>query len=469
MQTIAARSVALDRGRTIRPAALTIDGEVIHNVEILTAADYDPWCARHPDAVDLGDRFVTPAFINAHTHVVLAFLRGVSARAAAGGNLVEDLFFRLESKLTAGDAAAFARMGAYECLLHGQAVIWDHYYHAEAVADAIADVGLSVVMAPTLQDLSGPGCTEWAEALAATERLAGREGRGGVWAAVGPHATDTVSGVLWGRAAAAAEALHVPLHAHLAQSIDEVRRIHERHGRSPVAWLADLGALDRGPAALLAHGLYVSSKTDLPLLDPQRHILAYCPYSQLIFGFEARVDRWRQAGFRVAVGTDAAASNDSMNVQKELRAFAAMGTRGVSHGEVFDHFNHNGTYEAAEALEAQRAMGIEATASYVSAERVLDAAWAIPGGMHPGFRAGEITPGAMAHLAVWDLDHPAFWPGNDPLGALAFGDTTGALHGLWVGGRPVGTPGQFASSILHSDAYCAAKAEADARWRQLMS
>ena len=155
---IAARNVVLGARapRRIVPAIVTVDGSTISEVSPIPEPDYAEVVRQTPGVVDLGDRLLSPAFINGHTHVVLGFLRGAT-RAAADGNVVEDLFFRLESRLTPGDSAAFARMGAYECLLHGQALVWDHYYHSEAVADAAAEVGLSVVMAPTLQDLGGPG------------------------------------------------------------------------------------------------------------------------------------------------------------------------------------------------------------------------------------------------------------------------------------------------------------------------
>ena len=466
---IAARHVVVGQSdaRTVRPAALHIDGSTIRTVELIEPNAYSGWVDEHPEVLDLGDRLLSPAFINAHTHVVLGFLRGVAARAAAEGNLVEDLFFRLETKLTAEAAAAFARMGAYECLLHGQALVWDHYYHAEAVADAVADVGLSVVMAPTLQDLSGPGCQQWSAALAATERLAARSGRRGVWAAVGPHATDTVSADLWARAADLAQALSLPLHAHLAQSVDEYRRIHDAHGCSPVAWLSGLEVLSRVPAALLVHGLYVSGD-DLDRLDPARDVLGFCPYSQLVFGFEARVDLWQGGGFRVAAGTDASASNDSMNVQKELRALGAIATRGVPFSAAYERFIEAGDRASVDAVAAARDSSFSAVGHLGTANRVLDAVWTVPGALHPGFRAGVLEPGALAHLAAWNLDHPAFWPSADPLAGLAFADTSQALHGLWVGGQAVGTLGRFGESLLSSDAYRTARREADEHWRGLL-
>ncbi|MEO1334863.1 MAG: amidohydrolase family protein, partial [Myxococcota bacterium] len=428
---------------------------------------FEAWVHTHAPDVNLGDRLLSPAFINAHTHVALSFMRGVSAHEAGAGNMVEDLFFHMESRLAPEDTAAFARLGAYECLLNGQAIVWDHYYHAEAIADAVADVGLSIVMAPTLQDLDGPGKNVWAESLAETERLANRRGARGVWAAVGPHATDTVSAALWAKAGALADRCRLPLHFHLAQSIEEYRRIEAAHGLSPVQWLVDIGALADDRTALMAHGLFVS-RADLERLDSRRHALAYCPGSQVVFGFEARMDRWRQAGFRIAVGTDTAASNDSMNVQKELRWVAA-GAKGVPFSDAFERFFEDGGRASADALAACRAEAFAASEGFTTPAAVLDTVWSAPGRLHAGFKAGVIEAGAEAHLAAWNLKHPSFWPARDVLAGLAFADTTGALDGLWVGGRCIGQVGRFATSIVESAAYADAWQEATDRWHRLVA
>ena len=75
---------------------------------------------------------------------------------------------------------------------------------------------------------------------------------------------------------------------------------------------------------------------------------------------------------------------------------------------------------------------------------------------------------ALANLAVWDLEHPAFWPSDDPLRALACGDTTQALFALYVAGKAIGTPGDFVRSIVTTGAYREARREAQARLSSLM-
>jgi 5-methylthioadenosine/S-adenosylhomocysteine deaminase len=161
-----------------------------------------------------------------------------------------------------------------------------------ALARALQDTGLAGIVAPTLQDLSGPGVPLLDAALEETATIDDDAGlRGvGIGAAVGPHATDTVSADLWRRAATVAAERGLPIHAHVAQFVGEYHKCVAEQGCSPVAWLSRLGVLGpEVPSMALVHGLFVS-RADLALLDPARHVPVFCPNSHLRFAFPARVE-----------------------------------------------------------------------------------------------------------------------------------------------------------------------------------
>jgi 5-methylthioadenosine/S-adenosylhomocysteine deaminase len=475
---VASRRVALGAGDAlaVQPACLEIDGAHIVRVHPLDArepvAALGRVAAAQPEAAlsNHGDRLITPAFVNLHTHLVLGFLRGAAMGAAARSNLVEDFFFGIERALEPGDVRAFARMGAYESLLAGVGLCWDHYYEGEEVAQALADTGLAGVVCPTLQDLAGPGAGRHDAALAATERIAGDAALAarGIGAALGPHATDTVSAELFERGLALAERLRLPVHLHLAQSLEEVERCRARHATTPARWLARLGLFERAPATVLAHALYATLAELAPLATAgaARHTLVFCPSSQLVFGFAARVGRWSERGLSWAVATDCASNNDSMNVQKELRLVAAQRTLGaswsVAYERLLDAADEDAGREAARAVWQERTRRFEEHAALAEPAALLARIWSIPGRAHPGFVAGELAPGALASLCVWDLDHPALWPALDPLAALAMSDPLGALHTMMIAGRLVGREGAVAA-CLETDAYREHRAEAARR------
>jgi len=459
---------------TIGPAVLTLRGREIASVQRLDDGQYTDSLKRlgkagGPPIVDFGEHLVTPAFINAHTHLALAFLRGHDQEGAAPTNLVENLYYAFESRLTPEDVRAFARMGAYESLLNGVGLVWDHYYHGDALAEALLDTGLGGVVAPTLQDLAGPGKDRWEQTLETTVELARstRHGDAGVFAAVGPHATDTVSGDLWKRAAACASKHGLPVHSHCAQSLDELRRVTAREGKPPMAWLQSTGVLDEAPSTLLVHCLY-ATRAELEALDAEKQALAFCPYSQLVFGFPADVGLWSELGVRWLVATDCAASNDSMNVQKELRFAAGRRTMPTTHSESYSAFLRDGGEERAAEVWAERNSAHGGLARDGESEQLLSRVWDIPGRLHPKFRAGVIAAGALANLVVWNATHPSLWPSTDPRRLLAMGDTTGAIHAMFVAGKPVGRPGDFHASLVESDDYRDAHAEATQRLWRLM-
>ena len=138
---IASRRILVGGGETplqLTSGILSIQGSWISGFEPL-----DENTVLDEDVVDLGERWVTPAFVNAHTHIALGVMRGLDVESGSAGNMVEEVFFTFESKCSREDIAAFARVGAYACLMNGVGHVWDHYYHGDVVAKAMLDVGFN--------------------------------------------------------------------------------------------------------------------------------------------------------------------------------------------------------------------------------------------------------------------------------------------------------------------------------------
>ncbi len=469
LQRIRSSRVLLRQGDKLvtEPAQLEIADGVITRVLPESATLHHSGVPLAENTLDLGDLLLTPAFVNAHTHLALAFLRGVDA-AQHQKNLVEDLYFHFEQKLTPDDVLAFSRMGAYESLLSGVAVVWDHYYGHDAMAEALLETGLSGVVAPTLQDLSGPGRHDFDAALEATLAIHNqpRYRDAGIFAALGPHATDTVSAGRMRDIAQLALEHDLPVHMHLAQSLDELKRVLAREGCSPTALLERTGLFDC--RLVLAHAIFCPDQ-DLARFDAARHTLVFCPSSQLQFGFPADVTRWNAFGVPWVIATDCASSNDGMALGKELRFALGAGSLRSTGSAAFTEFMATGALESAERSWHERLAATHAEQAFTEAPKLLARALELPGALHPSFRAGVIEPGAQANLIAWDTQHPAFWPAQDIPRALALGDVTAAMQGLWVRGKQVGELGALQASVVASPAYRRARAEADQRLKSLFS
>jgi len=421
-----------------------------------------------PDAAvdSVGNALITPAFVDAHTHLSLTCARGFQFDAVAKDNMVEDFYFKLEAHVTPEDVRAFVRIGAIECLLHGTGLVWDHYYYPDAVVAGLQDAGLAGVVAPALQDIAGPGKDDWEANLEATTRLSTSHLRAGITTAVGPHATDTVSDALMAKAAQLADAHQLPVHLHVAQSLREVERLHERSGRTPMGHLRATGVLDAGPHWHMVHALFVT-RDDLQRVDPSRETLVFCPASQAIFGFPAIVTAWEREGVPWVVATDAASSNDTWAVQQELRFMASVRSGGWRYHPAWRDFHDKGRLKQARALWTSREEHWDRAQALGDPARMLQRAWTLPGALHPALPAGAIAPGHVANLVVWDTDHPAFWPFDaDPLRALVYGSPAGAIHQMMVMGNWRTPRGAHAETLL-GNTWRTWRIEANARWAAL--
>ncbi|NBO37241.1 hypothetical protein EBU99_01525 [bacterium] len=467
--TVGSKRVLLhspDKGWSIEPAILQIDGNVMRNIKT------------HPNAEQItatshwfADDFITPGFVDSHTHLALNFLRGRVAAEQTAGNLVEDLFFKLEEQITAADVGAFTRMGAFECLLSGTTFVWDHYYHADAVADAMTQVGLTGTVAATLQDVSGPGKNEWEKSLTFTQALHGSEyhARLGVFAALGPHATDTVSEDLWRRVLDLSEHSALPIHTHVAQSPEEFQRIQSQYGCSPVDFLRRAGVLDAACQKHFVHMIYVSQK-DFAYCKRDDIRLIACPHSQLIFHFPAAFLDWWRNGLKWSVGTDCAASNDTLRVQSELRTLATWPMASVGLSSEFSEFRRCATPIQAQGLSALRHSIANECAEHLQEQKLFNVLFFGASHGQPAHpKAAGFTAGSLANLTVWNWDDPVFWPGQAPLHSLIFSDIQPAMKGLMTLGRWRGTIGDVRRSILSSSDYKAARREATERLNALLN
>src|ERR671915_723216 len=200
------------------------------------------------ETVDLGGAVVTPGFVNSHHHLFQTLTRGRAQEA--------DLFTWLRelypywARLDAEAEYAAARAGLAELALSGCTTVFDHHYVfprgrdglIEAEVDAARELGLRIVASRGSMDLGesngGLPPNELVEkldaVLADTERLAGalheRERGARVLLAVAPCSPFSVTTRLMEESAALARRLHLPLHTHLAETVEEHEYCRELYG-----------------------------------------------------------------------------------------------------------------------------------------------------------------------------------------------------------------------------------------------
>jgi 5-methylthioadenosine/S-adenosylhomocysteine deaminase len=151
------------------------------------------------------------------------------------------------------------------------------------------------------------------------------EQRIGIW--VGLHDLESCSDDCVREGAELARAHRTGLHLHCSETRFSVERTTARVGRTPVAHLAELGALtDR---TLLAHCVWVSREDRALLARAGAHV-AHCPHANLKLGSGvAPVPELCRIGVNVALATDGAKANNRLDMFDVMK-FASLLHKGVT-------------------------------------------------------------------------------------------------------------------------------------------
>jgi cytosine/adenosine deaminase-related metal-dependent hydrolase len=333
---------------------------------------------------DLGDAIVLPGLVNAHTHLEFSSIpEPLDAAGGLPGWIARVVAARRARAAQAGrDGAAASRTRAD--IRRGL---------AESAAAGVTAIGeIATMVAPVAYAGPGPAVRVFREGLglraaavdavpraiaADLDRLAAA----GIAGGISPHAPYSVAAPLGRRLVAEARRRGLPVAMHLLESEAEVellaagtgpfRRMLEDLGAwDPAAaprllpaaeWIGRLATAKRG---IVVHATHIAhDRAALARLARHRDRLAIviCPRTtQAISGRLPPLAVLREAGIRVALGTDSRASNPDLSVLAECRTLVEAGLASP------DDVLRMATRHAAWAL------GLEHTAGCLAAGRPAD-------------------------------------------------------------------------------------------------
>ena len=158
------------------------------------------------------------------------------------------------------------------------------------------------------------------EGLAETERLRkkwhGRE-EGRLSVAVQPRFAVSCTEDLLRRAAAFAREHDLTIHTHASENSAEVALVRQRAGVGNVEYLERVGLLTE--ATCLAHAVHTDA-ADWKILQARGTTVVHCPSSNMLLSSGVcPVAELERAGVRVALGSDGAACNNSLDPLREMR------------------------------------------------------------------------------------------------------------------------------------------------------
>ena len=302
-----------DDRRVLENAALAIDGGCIVALgysQDVTAA----WQAR--EILDLSGMLVMPGLVNAHTHAAMTFLRGLADDMPLMDWLQQKIF-PVEQGLTPNLVRLGSLLGFAEMLRTGTTSCVDMYIFEAAVLEAADKAGLRCLAGEGVFNFPSACCPDADAALACTREMAQRwAGHNRLHVAVMPHSVYTTTAAQLTACRELADELGLPLHIHLAETRQETALSLEQHGLRPVAHADRLGLLR--PGTILAHVVDVDAD-EIALLARRGVSVVHNPSSNMkLASGVAPVPAMLDAGVRLALGSDGAASNNRLNMFTEM-------------------------------------------------------------------------------------------------------------------------------------------------------
>lgn len=359
----------------------------------------------YAQVLELPDSVLVPGLVNAHGHAAMSLFRGMADDLPLHSWL-QDHIWPAEARWVDED---FVRDGTdlaiAEQLLAGVTCFSDMYFYPEVACQQVHHSGIRAQICMPVADFPMPGIRDVDEALRMGLALHDDfKVHPRIDLAFGPHAPYTVSDANLDKLAALLNQLDIGVQMHLHETAREVQESLQLHGQRPLARVAERGLL--GPLFQAVHMTQVDT-ADIQLLLANNCSLVHCPQSnlKLASGF-CPVDRLWQAGVNVALGTDGAASNNTLDVLLEMRS-AALLAKAVSGN--------------AAALNAHQALRM-ATLNGARALGLQD-------------KTGSLESGKLADLVSINLSALATQPVYDPVSQLVYAYHGSAVEHVWVGGK----------------------------------
>jgi 5-methylthioadenosine/S-adenosylhomocysteine deaminase len=272
--------------------------------------------------IDASRQLLMPGLINGHNHCAMTLFRGLADDLDLAAWLNNHIFPAEATHVNPEMAYWCSKLAAAEMLLSGTTTVADGYFQSDAVARACLESGLRAVIGHGIIDFPAPGVPDPTRNVETVgqfiENWIGRDPL--ITPAVFAHSPYTCSPATLTRAKKLADEHRVRFFIHLAESRQEAGMLINPRGTSPVRHLHALGLLDTN--TICVHGVWLDDE-DLDILAATGTPLVTCPQSNLkLASGIARVNQMLARGIAVGLGTDGCASNNSLDMFREMDMLA---------------------------------------------------------------------------------------------------------------------------------------------------
>lgn len=359
--------------------------------------------------VEAEDDLLLPGLVNAHTHTPMTILRGL------GDDLVLEDWLRTriwpaERTFVREDVVVGTELALLEMVRTGTTAFNDMYVFADATAEATARAGLRGFVAATFVDFDTAEHRKEEHLAFARGFIQRWKGHPLVTPTLGPHSTYALGPQTLDSVRELRDETGCRVHVHCSETRTEVQDVLERRGARPVEVLRRHGLLED---AVLAHCGWVTKEEVRTMAAAGAHA-AHCPVSnmKLATGGVMPLEEMLEARVNVALGTDGAASNNTLDLF-ETAKFAAL-------------------------VQKQHRWDARST----PAQTALDLA-TLGGARALGLPSAGLVPGAPADFVLVSTREPHMRPLTDAVSALVYCARGTDVRMTVVGGRILYADGEW--------------------------
>jgi 5-methylthioadenosine/S-adenosylhomocysteine deaminase len=280
--------------------------------------------------IDCSGMLLMPGLINAHTHLYQVLTRGLGKQLNVR-DWARTVTYPVARQLTAEEFYFAALLACADAIRNGCTSIIDHpthfaRFHADESCRALSTIGLRGAVARGGCDFSliDPGeVRSLDDDLEQTASFLSRwSGQPRLQPWVGPSGFHTCSAEGLRTFKQLASAAGARFHLHLAESEAGRNEAQQAGFLGETHRASELGLIDE--ASSFAHAIWVS-EAELPLLARGACHVAHCATSNQLLGSGiARFPAMISSGIPVALATDGASSNDSLDMIAEMKAAALL-------------------------------------------------------------------------------------------------------------------------------------------------
>lgn len=312
----------VDGDPPLSPAWVFIKDNIITDILLSPENHITP---ANAEIINAEDGIIMPGLINGHSHTAMTIFRGYADDLPLNQWLFEKIF-PAEAKYLNPETVYYGTLlGCIEMIASGCTTVLDGYFFQDYSAKAFHESGMRGLIAQGVIDFPAPGVKNPEMNLSVGREFIERwlDKSDLITPGLFCHSPATCSDKTLMKAMAISEEHSLPLQIHLSETAEERAMVKEKTGLSPVEYLKNLGLTNKGLIA--AHSIHLSDR-EIDIIAETGVKVVHVPESNMkLASGAARISEMIARGVTVGLGTDGCASNNNLDLMKEMDIAAKLG------------------------------------------------------------------------------------------------------------------------------------------------